>query len=75
MAVVKSPKNNKSKTKWILQKSRSKSFKTCLLNLKFKSNASKFKLSTFNNFDIHEKYITSKILNKVTWNPQKNDFI
>jgi len=66
MAVVKSPKNNKSKAKWILQKSRIKLLKTCLSNSKSKSNAHKFKLSTFNNFDIHEKYITSKILNKVT---------
>ena len=75
MAVVKSPKNNKSKTKWILQKSRSKSLNVCLLNSKFKSNTNKFKLSTFSNFNIHEKYVTSKILNNYKLKSEKNDFV
>lgn len=75
MAVVKSPKNNKSKTKWILQRSHSKSSKACLSNLKFKSSAVRFKSSTFNNFNIHEKYLTTKILNSSNLISKKNDFV
>lgn len=64
MAVVKSPKNNKCKYKWILNKSLKKSLKVRWSINKSKNNFNKYKLSTFSNFNIHEKYVISNILKK-----------